>query len=64
VRDIVNAAFAKAQTVLTKRRETLERGARRLLEKETLAEADLLAILGRPVKKKRPPATARTETIR
>jgi cell division protease FtsH len=64
VREIVNRAFGKAQTVLTRRRETLERGARRLLDKETLAEADLQAILGRPVKKKRPSAAARTETIR
>ncbi len=64
VRDIVNAAFAKAEAVLTQRRDTLERGARRLLEKETLVEEDLQALLGRPAKKKRAPLATRTETIR
>src|SRR5581483_8803539 len=64
VRDIVNAAFAKAAAVLTQRRDTLERGARRLLEKETLVEEDLQALLGRPAKKKRAPLATRTETIR
>ncbi|HLF10271.1 MAG TPA: ATP-dependent zinc metalloprotease FtsH [Gammaproteobacteria bacterium] len=62
VRKIVHAAFDKAQAVLTERRETLERGARQLLEKETLVEDDLRTLVGRP-KKKHPSAT-RTETIR
>jgi len=61
VRDIVNAAFAKAQAVLTERRETLERGARRLLEKETLVEDDLRALFGSS-KEKLAPATARAQT--
>jgi cell division protease FtsH len=57
VRDIVKAAFDQAQAVLTERREILERGARQLLEKETLVEDDLRALTGRPMKK-RPTATA------
>jgi cell division protease FtsH len=48
VRAIVNAAFDKAQAALAERRETLERGARLLLEKETLVEDDLLTLVGRP----------------
>jgi len=48
VRDIVNAAHAKALAVLQRDREILERGAKLLLEKETLAEAELAAL--------RPPA--------
>jgi cell division protease FtsH len=53
----VKAAFDQAQAVLTERREILERGARQLLEKETLVEDDLRALTGRPMKK-RPTATA------
>lgn len=41
MKNLVNAAFARASAVLTARRELLERGARLLLEKETLVEADL-----------------------
>jgi cell division protease FtsH len=41
VRDIVKGAYDKALGVLTRQRETLERGAKLLLEKETLAEAEL-----------------------
>ncbi len=41
VRALVDAAFARASAVLTDRRELLERGARMLLDKETLSEADL-----------------------
>lgn len=44
VRDLVSAAFDKALAVLTQRRETLERGARQLLIKETLNEEDLRAL--------------------
>lgn len=44
VRDLVSAAFDKALAVLTQRRDTLERGARQLLVKETLNEADLRAL--------------------
>jgi cell division protease FtsH len=41
IREIVDAAFDIAVGVLTKQREVLERGAKLLLEKETLAEEDL-----------------------
>ncbi|HEU0202043.1 MAG TPA: ATP-dependent zinc metalloprotease FtsH [Burkholderiaceae bacterium] len=41
VKELVDAAFARATAVLTARRDLLDRGARLLLEKETLAEADL-----------------------
>jgi cell division protease FtsH len=44
VRDIVSAAHAKALVVLQRDREILERGAKLLLEKETLAEAELAAL--------------------
>ena len=41
VREIVASAYAKALACLRGDREVLERGARQLLEKETLAEAEL-----------------------
>jgi cell division protease FtsH len=41
VRALVEGAFARATAVLAARRDLLERGARLLLEKETLSEADL-----------------------
>jgi cell division protease FtsH len=41
VRDIVHAAFDRAIDLLTREREVLERGAKLLLEKETLAEPEL-----------------------
>jgi cell division protease FtsH len=44
VREIVAAARDKALTVLKRQKDVLERGARLLLEKETLAEADLAAL--------------------
>jgi cell division protease FtsH len=44
VRDIVRAAHDKALAILQRDREILERGARLLLEKETLAEAELAAL--------------------
>jgi cell division protease FtsH len=47
VREIVDQAFREATDVLRLNRDLLERTARQLLEKETLDEADLLA-LGRP----------------
>jgi cell division protease FtsH len=46
VHRIVQAAFDHAVEILTARRETLERCARRLLEKETLEEAELIALAG------------------
>jgi cell division protease FtsH len=49
VRDIVSAAHDKALAILRREKTTLERGARLLLEKETLVEADLAALRLRPV---------------
>ena len=46
VREIVAAAYDKALGVLRRQRELLERGAQQLLEKETLAEAELAEIRG------------------
>ncbi|MBI3898870.1 MAG: ATP-dependent metallopeptidase FtsH/Yme1/Tma family protein [Gammaproteobacteria bacterium] len=63
VRDIIGAAFDRALAILGERRETLERGARQLLEKETLAEDELLSLIGKPVA--RPPVrTGQVEVIR
>jgi cell division protease FtsH len=42
VKSLVDAAFSRASVLLAERRALLERGARLLLEKETLVEADLL----------------------
>nr|WP_096462988.1 ATP-dependent zinc metalloprotease FtsH [Sulfurifustis variabilis] len=50
VRELVDGAFRKAVSVLEARRDTLERAARRLLEKETLAEEELHELLGGPGK--------------
>ncbi len=41
VREIVNDAFTRSESLLNARRQTLERAARLLLEKETLVDADL-----------------------
>ncbi len=41
VREFVKSAYDRALAILTRERETLERGAKWLLEKETLAEAEL-----------------------
>lgn len=41
VRGLVDAAFVRALRLLTMRRSTLDEGARRLLERETLGEAEL-----------------------
>jgi cell division protease FtsH len=48
VRDIVQHAVDRALSILRQKRDVLERSARRLLEKETLDEKDLLEILGPP----------------
>jgi cell division protease FtsH len=45
VRSIVDAAFDRTVALLTERRALLERTARRLLEKETLDEAELAAMV-------------------
>ena len=48
VRATVDAAFERAVSLLTDRRELLERAARLLLEKETLDEKDLIALSAAP----------------
>ncbi|HEX6979666.1 MAG TPA: ATP-dependent zinc metalloprotease FtsH [Alphaproteobacteria bacterium] len=45
VRDIIDKAFARAVDILSRNRDRLERGARMLLEKETLTEADVKALI-------------------
>jgi cell division protease FtsH len=46
VRDLVGAAFARAEGLLRERRALLERGARLLLEQETLTQAELVELVG------------------
>jgi cell division protease FtsH len=46
VREILDAAYAKASEILTRRRADLEKGAAALLEKETLTEDELTAVVG------------------
>ncbi len=46
VREILDAAYEKASAILTERRKDLEKGADALLEKETLSEDELTAIVG------------------
>jgi ATP-dependent Zn protease len=41
VRDIVRAAYDKALGILSREKKLLERWAQKLLDKETLAEAEL-----------------------
>lgn len=48
VRAIVDTAFERAVALLTERRDLLEKTARRLLEKETLDEAELSLLLAAP----------------
>lgn len=48
VRAIVEAAFARTVEILESRRGALERGARLLLEKETLDETELAELAGAP----------------
>jgi cell division protease FtsH len=47
VRDIVESAFQRARAVLQKNRTLLDESARQLLERETLADGDLAAVLGK-----------------
>jgi cell division protease FtsH len=49
VRDIVSAAHDKALVILRREKSILERGALLLLEKETLADSDLVALKPHPV---------------
>jgi len=46
VREILDAAYDKATAILTERRADLEKGAAALLERETLSEEELTAIVG------------------
>ena len=48
VRRIIDETFDRAVAILEERRNTLEQSARLLLEKETLGEDDLAALLGVP----------------
>jgi cell division protease FtsH len=48
VRGIVHAAMDRALGILREKRDVLERSARRLLEKETLDEKDLIELAGPP----------------
>ena len=41
VRNLINAAFKKATSILADNRDVLERGVKMLLEKETLAKTEL-----------------------
>jgi cell division protease FtsH len=47
VRDLVDGAFQRARLLLVQNRDLLVEGARRLLEKETLSDAELAEVLGR-----------------
>ncbi len=44
VRELVDAAFQQATRILQEKRDALEKGAKTLLEKETLSEEEVLAI--------------------
>jgi cell division protease FtsH len=46
VRSIVDTAFARTVGLLTERRDLLEKTARKLLEIETLSEAELASLVG------------------
>jgi len=52
VRDIASNAFDRAQRILAENRQVLEDGARQLLQKETLSEAEIeviaTSLAGRP----------------
>jgi cell division protease FtsH len=50
VRGIVQEAFDKAVGILRSKRAVLERTAQALLEKETLGEAELRALIAEPAK--------------
>ncbi|TIM54528.1 MAG: hypothetical protein E5Y60_34405, partial [Mesorhizobium sp.] len=46
VRSIVDTAFSRTVGLLTERRDLLEKTARKLLEIETLSEAELASLVG------------------
>ena len=53
VRAIVDGALERTLGILRERRDVLERAARRLLEKETLDETDLVELVGAPAARPR-----------
>jgi cell division protease FtsH len=64
VRDIVQAAFERARGVLARNRALLDESAKDLLAKETLAEGELAAVLGRVLPEERRVAAATSVTAR
>ena len=46
MREISGRPFASARSLLSRNRKILEEGARKLLEKETLSEADIAVLAG------------------
>jgi cell division protease FtsH len=50
VRSIVDGVLERTVALLRERRDALDRGVRRLLEKETLDQAELIQLAGRPLK--------------
>jgi len=60
VRDIVSGQFDRAQAILARNRTLLDDGAKALLQKETLADAELVAVLGKVVHEPVPVAAAAT----
>jgi cell division protease FtsH len=52
VQHIVDASFERARSILRRNRVVLEEGARQLLERETLVEADLRALFARVSKER------------
>jgi cell division protease FtsH len=52
VRALINEALERALRILRDERATLDKGANLLLERETLTEEDLLAVIGRETKTK------------
>ena len=56
IRRIVEQAFTRARSILDRNRSILEEAARLLLEKETLAEADLTPLFARVIKDNGAPA--------
>ncbi len=59
VRDLVEVAFDRATEILTARRPALERGARLLIERETLAAEEIADLLAPPAAAPEPDPAAR-----
>lgn len=47
VRDMVNEAYERTMTLLSDKRDAIEKVAQRLLEKEVLSRADMIELLGK-----------------